>query len=140
MRGDSAPLHPAGNRVRTFAFTAVATAVLGSAATRADLVLCEAGTARSRIVCAEAADQALALFQGELNELLIPLTDGLRTMVLCDHQEGSDSSQILQHAQDLGLLLSDRNLPMPHTFIDLVRRLGQAYGLLSPPPAKEEVQ
>ena len=68
-----------------------------------------------------------------LGELLIPLTDALRIMVLCDHQEGIDTAQVLVEARDKGVLLADRDLAMPHTFIDLVRRLGSAYGLIAQP-------
>lgn len=68
-----------------------------------------------------------------LEELRIPLTDALRIQALCDHQEGLRSAVTLQQAQDLGILLADRDLPLPHSFIDLVRRLGSAFGLLLPP-------
>lgn len=66
----------------------------------------------------------------ELASLRIPLTDALRTMVLCDHQEGLDSSSLLKQAQELGILLVERELPLPNHFIDLVRRLGRAKGIL----------
>ena len=68
-----------------------------------------------------------------LEELRIPLTDALRIQALCDHQEGQDSTATLQQAQALGILLADRDLPMPHSFIELVRRLGSGFGLLLPP-------
>jgi len=68
-----------------------------------------------------------------LEELLIPLTDALRIQTLCDHQEGLDSGVVLRHAQEQGILLTDRDLPLPHGFIELVRRLGSAFGLLLPP-------
>ncbi len=67
------------------------------------------------------------------NELLLTLTDALRVMVLCDHQDGVDNSGILAAAQEKGLLLADRDLPMPHTFIDLARRLGSYYSLYTTP-------
>lgn len=74
-----------------------------------------------------------------LEELRIPLTDALRIQALCDHQEGQDSTATLKQAQDLGIFMADRDLPMPHSFIDLVRRLGSAFGLLLPPvPNTEE--
>lgn len=66
----------------------------------------------------------------ERANLRIPLTDALRTMVLCDYQEGRDSSPLLQQAQERGILLQDRDLPLPNQFIDLVRRLGTAMGIL----------
>jgi len=68
-----------------------------------------------------------------LEELRIPLTDALRIQSLCDHQEGLDSTAILRQAQDTGILLADRDLPLPHSFIELVRRLGSGFGLLLPP-------
>ena len=68
-----------------------------------------------------------------LEELRIPLTDALRIQSLCDHQEGLDSTATLQQAQKMGILLADRDLPLPHSFIELVRRLGSGFGLLLPP-------
>jgi hypothetical protein len=73
-----------------------------------------------------------------LEELRIPLTDALRIQALCDHQEGQDSTATLKQAQDLGILMADRDLPMPHNFIELVRRLGSAFGLLLPPVPNPE--
>ena len=74
-----------------------------------------------------------------LEELRVPLTDALRIQSLCDHQEGQDNTATLQQAQALGILLVDRDLPLPHSFIELVRRLGSAFGLLLPPlPDTEE--
>ena len=67
-----------------------------------------------------------------LDELRIPLTDALRIQALCDHQEGMDSTATLQEAQKTGILLADRDLPLPHSFIELVRKLGSAFGLLLP--------
>lgn len=66
-------------------------------------------------------------------ELRIPLTDALRMQVLCDHQEGVDTSPVLARAKELNVLLVDRDLPLPHTFMHLVRRLGSTLGLLIPP-------
>ena len=68
-----------------------------------------------------------------LAELRIPLTDALRIQSLCDHQEGQESTATLLQAQALGILLADRDLPLPHSFIELVRRLGSGFGLLLPP-------
>jgi len=69
----------------------------------------------------------------ELHGLRILLTDALRTMVLCDFQEGRDTSAVLKQAESCGILLVERDLPLPHHFIDLVRRLGKAKGILQPP-------
>lgn len=76
--------------------------------------------------------------EGMLEEIRIPLTDALRVQSLCDHQEGLDSTAILRQAQELGILLVDRDLPLPHSFIDLVRRLGSGFGLLLPPTPDTE--
>lgn len=72
-----------------------------------------------------------------LEELLIPLTDALRVMVLCDYQEGVDNSAILLRAQENGVFLVERDMPMPNKFIELVRRLGAAYGLFRPPSGEQ---
>lgn len=78
----------------------------------------------------QAISETLAMLGAERANLRIPLTDALRTMVLCDYQEGRDSSPLLQQAQERGILLQDRDLPLPNQFIDLVRRLGTAMGIL----------
>jgi len=78
-------------------------------------------------------DEARAQVGGELEPLRIPLTDALRTMVLCDYQEGRDTASLLQRAEACGILITERDLPLPNTFIELVRRLGQAKGVLQPP-------
>ncbi len=86
----------------------------------------------------QAIDEAMATVGtgSELANLRIPLTDALRTMVLCDHQEGLDTSALLKRAQEVGILLLDRDLPLPNQFIELVRRLGTAKGILQPPAAE----
>jgi hypothetical protein len=68
-----------------------------------------------------------------LPEMRIPLTDALRMQTICDLQEGDDSSSLLEQARELDLLISDRDLPLPHTFMDMARRLGAAFGLILPP-------
>ena len=78
-----------------------------------------------------------------LPELRIPITDALRMQTICDLQEGLEGGDLLNQALDLNLLLSDREMPLPHTFMDMVRRLGAAFGLILPPipaedPAKNE--
>ncbi|MDA8159491.1 MAG: hypothetical protein M0T76_02040 [Desulfobacteraceae bacterium] len=80
----------------------------------------------------ELIDQATRSLGTELAHLNIPLTDALRIMALCDFQEGQDSSSVLRQAQEWGLLLVERDLPLPHHFIDLTRRLGAAKGLICP--------
>ena len=73
-----------------------------------------------------------------MEEMRIPLTDALRTAVLCDRQEETDNSPVLARAKDLGVLLIEREMPMPHRFIELVRRLGSAYNILTPPMPEEK--
>jgi len=62
----------------------------------------------------------------ELEEMRIPLTDALRTQFLCDSLDGIDSSHVLSHARDIGVLIEERDVPMPDHFMNLVRRLGEA--------------
>jgi hypothetical protein len=71
-------------------------------------------------------------------KLRIPLTDALRVQFLCDSLEGIDSTAILNSARDRGLLLVDRETPLPKSFLNLVRRLGAAYGLLAGESAGRE--
>ncbi len=76
-------------------------------------------------------DDILRTVATDLNPLRIPLTDALRIAVLCDHQEGVDNSAILVDARECGILLVDREMPMPNKFIELVRRLSNAKGLVA---------
>jgi hypothetical protein len=63
-------------------------------------------------------------------KLRIPLTDALRVQFLCDAMEGADSQQVLVRARELGILIAERELPLPNNFLFLVRRLGAARGLI----------
>ena len=70
--------------------------------------------------------------------ILIPLTDALRIQTICDRIEiGDDDDTRLHNADNLGILLKDRDLPMPHSFLDLVRRMGSSVGLIIPPQPKQ---
>lgn len=69
----------------------------------------------------------------ELADLMIPLTDALRVIVLCDKQEGIETSAVLQQAHDRKLLVVSREVPLPGRFINLVRELGSKYDILLPP-------
>lgn len=64
-------------------------------------------------------------------EMRIPLTDALRVQFLCDSQEGIDSAFMLERAGELGILISDREIPLPNHFINLVRTLGYKFNLLN---------
>jgi hypothetical protein len=81
-------------------------------------------------------EQTLADMPRTMTAMCIPVSDALRMAALCDFQEsGQDSTAVLARARDLGILLQDRELPLPHRFLDLARRLGKAQGLIVPPSA-----
>ena len=65
-------------------------------------------------------------------DIRIPLTDALRVHFLCNVQEGleSDEATVLAKAQELGILLVEREVPLPKGFMKLVHRLGQAHGFI----------
>jgi len=81
----------------------------------------------------EVLDQELQAFTSEQPEMKIVLTDALRIQTICDLMAGQTESGLLQRAERAGVLLTERAMPLPHTFIDLTRRLGKANGLLTPP-------
>ena len=68
----------------------------------------------------------------------IPLTDALRVQFLCDSQEGTGDETVLARALEYGILIAEREVPLPRNFLTLVRRLGAASGLLIPPSIQEE--
>ena len=65
--------------------------------------------------------------------LLNRITDALRIQVLCDNQEGEDSTMVLQRAEEFGYLVKNREIPLPSTFMTLIRRLGEEHGLTIAP-------
>lgn len=69
---------------------------------------------------------------GELADMKILLTDALRIQFLCDSQENIDSSRTLERARELNILIVEREVPLPAGFMALVRRVGNAYGILLP--------
>jgi len=84
-------------------------------------------------------DRILEILDGlaaEFTEMKGPLTDALRISFLCDHQEGHGDSQILKRADQLGILIIDRDIPMPAKFLTLVRQLGEAHDLILAPAAE----
>lgn len=93
----------------------------------------------------EAIDRERITFFTDHPEQKLVLTDALRVQTLCDLSAGHPDPRLLQRAEAAGLLLTDRELPLPHTFIDLARRLGKAHGLITPltpekqPPGNEAV-
>lgn len=66
-------------------------------------------------------------------EMRIPLTDALRVQFLCDSQEGIDSAHILTQAKQLGILLTERDVPLPAQFMGLARKLGNSFALTTQP-------
>lgn len=79
----------------------------------------------------------MALLSSYFDHLRIPLTDALRIQFLCDDLEGIGNASILARAKALGILLVDRSIPLPKTFMQLVRKLGVAYKILSPETVPE---
>ena len=88
---------------------------------------------------AELIDRELKRVPEEFPDLLIPLTDALRIHFLCNHCEGMPdlSAEILAQAREYGILLEDRDVPLPKGFMNLVYRIGKAYGLINPAQEKE---
>lgn len=78
-------------------------------------------------------EQELLGIRVKLPQMLPPLADALRIQVLCDNQEGKDSSHVLKQADSFGLLTADRDIPMPSAFMETVRTLGSVYKLIIPP-------
>ncbi|MGL1933007.1 MAG: hypothetical protein OCC45_14810 [Desulfotalea sp.] len=78
-------------------------------------------------------EQELLAIKTTLSSILSPLTDSLRMQVLCDHQEGSDSSKSLTNAQKYGFLLVDRDIPLPSTYMAIIRTIGEKHSLIIAP-------
>jgi hypothetical protein len=78
-------------------------------------------------------EQELLGLKDELAHLCPRITDALRIQVLCDHQEGDDSSKILVAARGFGILMEEREIPLPSTFMTLVRVLGEEHNLIIAP-------
>ncbi|MDD3813054.1 MAG: hypothetical protein PHZ02_00285 [Desulfocapsaceae bacterium] len=78
-------------------------------------------------------EQELLSLAQELPTLRAPLTDALRVQTLCDHMEDKDSAQLLKHATEIGLLIQEREIPLPSTFMTMARSLGDAHQLIIAP-------
>ena len=61
------------------------------------------------------------------------ITDALRIQTLCDSQEGEDSSITLIKAKEYGYLLEEREVPLPSSFMSIIRELGKEHQLIVPP-------
>ncbi|MBU0728187.1 MAG: hypothetical protein KKE17_02435 [Proteobacteria bacterium] len=84
-------------------------------------------------------EQELLNLPKEMPEMCIPLTDALRIAILCDYQSGADNSSLLARAQERGILITDRDMPMPNKFMELVRILGSKMGvLITPQPESDQ--
>ncbi len=84
--------------------------------------------------------QHRALIEEEMSRLAVNLshlrtyiTDALRVQTLCDNQEGMDDSGALKTAEALRILVTERSLPLPSTFMTVVRGLGEQYQLIIAP-------
>jgi hypothetical protein len=82
--------------------------------------------------------QALSKLATDHADLRVALTDALRVQFLCDSEEGIDSQRILAQAEALGLLVTDRDTPLPKTFMHLARVLGIAHGILDPNASSQD--
>jgi hypothetical protein len=78
-------------------------------------------------------EQEMLGLAANLPELRRYITDALRVQVLCDNHEGKDSAEILTYADKLGILLRERDIPLPSTFMTLVRGLGELHQLIIAP-------
>lgn len=70
-------------------------------------------------------EEEMKKIAADFPELKIPLTDALRVQFLCDSQEGLDNPLLLTQARDLGILIIDRDIPLPDNFMTLARSLGE---------------
>jgi hypothetical protein len=71
-------------------------------------------------------------FSSNFEELRIPLTDALRIQFFCDSQEGVEDCHVLSRAQELDILIEDREIPLPAVFMELVRNLGSSFNIIVP--------
>ena len=78
-------------------------------------------------------EQELLGLAEDLPALKSNITDALRIQTLCDSQVGRDSSANLTRAAELGILVNDREIPLPSTFMTMIRMLGEQHGLIIPP-------
>lgn len=78
-------------------------------------------------------EQEIISLRTDMPKLRAKVTDALRIQVLCDHQEGEDSSETLIRAKEIGVLVEERDVPLPSTFMTVVRLLGEEHNLIIPP-------
>jgi len=78
-------------------------------------------------------EQELLSLKSEMPQLCESVTDALRIQTLCDRQQGTDTSRILTRAKEFGILLEDREVPLPSSFMKMIRELGEQHRLIIPP-------
>lgn len=78
-------------------------------------------------------EQELIGLARDLPALRPDITDALRIQTLCDSQLAIDSTTTLTRADELGVLIRDRDIPLPSTFMTMIRKLGEQHGLIIPP-------
>ncbi len=78
-------------------------------------------------------EEELTGLAASLPHLCNYITDALRVQALCDNQQGVEDPGVLQTAEALGILVKERNLPLPSSFMTVVRGLGEQYQLIIAP-------
>lgn len=78
-------------------------------------------------------EQELLGLAGHISKLLGILSDALRVQTLCNSQEGIENPNLLKKAEELGILVAERDLPLPSIFMTRVRELGANHNLIVPP-------
>jgi hypothetical protein len=78
-------------------------------------------------------EQEILSLKTDMPKLCAKVTDALRIQTLCDRQEGEDSSETLISAKESGFLIEEREVPLPSTFMTIVRLLGEEHNLIVPP-------
>jgi len=78
-------------------------------------------------------EQELLSLRADNPKLCAKITDALRIQTICDNQEGKNSSETLVRAKELSILIEEREIPLPSTFMTAVRSLGEEHNLTIPP-------
>jgi len=78
-------------------------------------------------------EQELLGLAANLPELRPYITDALRVQTLCDSHEGVKDTAVLEAADRIGILLKDRDIPLPSVFMTFARGLGDQHQLITPP-------
>ncbi|NNG01882.1 MAG: hypothetical protein HKM93_21020 [Desulfobacteraceae bacterium] len=87
----------------------------------------------------ERIESEMAGIPDNFGKFLTLATDALRIQFLCDSLEGLDSEPALVRAKKLGILMMEREIPLPKTFMETVRKLGVAYKILQPMNIHEDL-